>query len=293
MNHVSVRRSAGTAGLAAVTATAIALSPLTIPAVNHSALQHHSMPLVTTQPVQLADTWSQLIGDTANSLRNFSTLTIGAGLPAVSNPIAPIAEQVAINVLTYAGQVVTGQGGQIPGEIADHLTKVAAAVQQFVAAVPLWVQQFINNVPAAWNQALQNFAANPLAGLIEAPAVFLDQEINGIGGVFTLLNVAVGTRNSIALALDPPLPSWLSWLKPVKAPATVSAVTPPKTVSVTSVPKLKATEGVSPQKGGSATTFTVAAAGKPAPTHHTPDGVPKKPDGQPPAPHTLKLGHQR
>lgn len=282
MNHVSVRRSAGTAGLAAATATAIALSPLTIPAVNQSALQHHSVQLVTIEAIQLTDAWSDLIASSTNSLQALVQFS-GVGLPAVSNPIAPIAEQVAINLLTYGGQLLSGQGGLIPGEIQSHVGKVGQVVQQLIAAIPTYVQQVIANQSTAVALAVQAFTANPLTGLIEAPAVFLNQEINGIGGLFTVLQVAVGTRNATALALDPPLPSWLSWLKP----ATVSPKTP---VSVGSTPKTKAVEAVLPKGSGSPAKPVSEATGPQhkGTEHNTSEGASTKPGNHPSTPHTPK-----
>ena len=282
MNHVSVRRSAGTAGLAAMTATVITLSPLTTPAVNQSALQHHSMPLVTTEAIQLTDAWSDLIANSTSSLQALVQFS-GVGLPAVSNPIAPIAEQVAINLLTYGGQLLSGQGGLIPGEIQSHAGKVGQVVQQLITAIPTYVQQVIANQSTAVALAVQAFTANPLTGLIEAPAVFLNQEINGIGGLFTVLQVTVGTRNATALALDPPLPSWLSWLKP----ATESPKTP---VSVGSTPKPKAVEAVLPKGSGSPAKPVSDAAGPrhKGTEHSTSEGASTKPGSHPTTPHTPK-----
>jgi hypothetical protein len=80
---------------------------------------------ISTQAVQLAGLTSfpQALWDLANGADPDHPL------PSPSNPIAPIAEQLVLNLTTYGKQLLAGQGAQIPAEVATHLTNVGKVLQ--------------------------------------------------------------------------------------------------------------------------------------------------------------------
>jgi hypothetical protein len=93
--------------------------------------------------------------------------------------------------------------------------------------------------------------------LSEAPATILDGLLTGgpseagLLGFNGLIGIGLFVRNAIAAAIDPPLPSWLSWL----APAAATPSTTAKTV----------TPSVTPPAAGASTLVT-----SPTPTTNTP-----------------------
>ena len=224
MQHLTAsRQPLVPAAITVMMAGAMVLTPtITTPAVQHLQSASHA---ISSRPVVLTDNWALLfqgIGQDVTAL----LAEANAGLPATSNPIAPIAEQAVINVATYAGQLITGQGGKIPGEVASHLTKVVAAVKagatQFMTLlnqIPPFIQ---GELTSAWQYIT---AHNPLNALLEAPA-FLIATMWAIPAKF--VEISLMTRNAIAKAIDPPLPKWLSWLAPTTkhtAPPLATAAT--------------------------------------------------------------------
>jgi hypothetical protein len=91
---------------------------------------------------------TQAVALTANPLEQiwdvFTGVDTSYPLPAGANPIAPITEQVLRSVATYSGQLLSGQGHLIPGEIAmqvKNLQDALPAVQELlidgIAVIPV------------------------------------------------------------------------------------------------------------------------------------------------------------
>lgn len=242
----NTRRSIrGAATLA--TAGALALMPI---AVAPPGLQTPDIsPIhISAQAIQLTDAWSDLFTETATNVTELVKLFVGAesGVP-LPNPtifLAPVATQLVLNQLIYLGQVFSGQGSQIPGEISAHLTKVVDLFGQVGALLPDLITLQIRTPFVALQQALTSIstASNPLIGLLEAPAVFLNVALNtsfGLLGVEGPIGFPITVRNVLATSIDPPLPGWLSHiLQPGKVPG--AAALTPKTTGT-----LKSTVGAS------------------------------------------------
>ena len=252
------------------TAGALALSPITVapPTVHMLSLS----PAALSQAVQLTDAWSQLATDTANSVVELAAMVVGADpsnpLPNPTIFVAPIVTQLVLNQLTYAGQLFNGQANQIPGEIATHLNKLATIAGEIVTAVPQYISGTLQTPILAIQQAIAAFnaATNPLIGLAEAPAVFLDVMLNsqfGLVGIDGPIGFPIVVRNAIAKAVDPPLPGWLAHiLQPGKAPS-AAALTPKSTVT------LKVATPSHAASSARTASPTTSAAGKTTPTKKT------------------------
>ena len=172
-------------------------------------------------------------------------------LPAGSNPIAPITEQLLRSVATYGGQLLSGQGHLIPGEIAtqmknlqDTLPTIQGLLADDIAVIPaaafsafFLTAMVIGSLPGS---------ASALSGLPEIwlRAVFvppLKWAYNGFA-----------IRNAIATALQPPT----STPEPAAASATPAApATPAQRRSSTP----RATTAT-PQTKGSATATSKRSA---------------------------------
>jgi hypothetical protein len=219
------------------TAGALALSPITVapPTVHMPGL---SSALTSTQAVQLTDAWSELATNTATSVVNLATAFIGANsnipLPSPTIFLAPIATQLVLNQLIYLGQLFSGQGNQIPGEISTHLTNLVTIASEIANALPQLIVGTLQTPIFAIQEAISSIstATNPLIGLLEAPAVFLNIVLNGQFGLLGpdgLIGFPIIVRNAVAKAIDPPLPGWLAHiLQPGKAPS-AAALTPKAT----------------------------------------------------------------
>jgi hypothetical protein len=181
-------------------------------------------PPISTQAVQLA----ALPG----FLQTFWDLASGADpdhpLPSPSNPIAPIAEQLVLNLTTYGHQLLAGQGTQIPAEVTTHLANIGKVLQ----GIPDLVTQTVYNtvgaiqVSAAGGVLFGALAGGGLAsavfgsipGLSEAAAGQFGTVIGAIVGVAVCVTLAVlaapggwvmsalSLRNDIATALASPAP---------------------------------------------------------------------------------------
>jgi len=156
-----------------------------------------STPQVVTQAVAL----------TANPLAQIWDVFTGVDathpLPAGSNPIAPITEQVLRSVATYSGQLLSGQGHLIPGEIAtqvknfqDALPTVQALLIDDIAVIPVsafsaffLTAMVIGSLPASLS-ALPGLAEILLRAVLVPPLKWV---YNGFA-----------IRNAIATALQPP-----------------------------------------------------------------------------------------
>lgn len=260
----------------------MALTPITAPPAVRE-LPAKAAHAISDQAVALTDNWSQLFILTVSDLQGLWDVA-NTGLPATSNPIAPIAEQAVINAATYAGQIVTGQGGKIPGEIVTHLNGVRSAVNasvgQLVTTIAEIGQLVVVQLAATWQYIRTH---NPVQALFEAPASLLYIPV-AMGTALTA--DALLTRNAIAKAIDPPLPKWLSWLSPfasttARAAAPVSASSAsstalPEAKRPMSRPKAAGTTGM-PAAGTSVTGASTAGKSKiAAAVNNSSTGSPKK-----------------
>lgn len=227
-NIVAARHPMLPTGIAVVAVAASCLAPITAlpaPQLRHQPTRHN----ISSQAVALADNWSNFF-DGARIELQLLELSANAGLPAVSNPVAPIAEQALINVATYVGQLVTGQGGKIPGEIAAHIGNLVTGIKS-VAGLTLLAAGAAALAVVTSVGATLNFIQthNPLESLIEAPAYLASLALTVTA---EFIGVTLQVRNGIARAIDPPLPKWLSWL----APSAPTANNTPVPVSTSSTP---------------------------------------------------------
>ena len=233
MEHAA-RRSALTVA-AVTTVGALALSPITA-----TPLDGPVPVRVSTHAVVLTDAWSDLVSHTATSMIQLVTLGIGANnnypLPSPTIPLAPVATQLVLNQLIYIADLFTGNAGQIPAWIGAHLTEVGKIAQLAVAAIPGVVFQQLQVPFYAGQQALTSIGAsgNPITGLFEAPAVFLDFALNnqfGLLGFTGPIGISLIFRNLLAKALYTQPPTIvLPFKKPAGAltskPDAAQAVTP-------------------------------------------------------------------
>ncbi|QEN17365.1 hypothetical protein D3H54_22605 [Mycobacterium sp. ELW1] len=221
--------------IAAVTAGTLALSPVIV--------TPHEAPVpirVSGTSVQLTDAWSQLVNDTIVSAYLLGQLAVGANSTyPLPNPIfvAPVAAQLVINPLIYAVQLLTGQGAQVPTEIIAHINNLANVAKAIGKDVPPAIVKEIQAPLVAAKDAIDSIAAsgNPLLGLLEAPAVFLNGALNsqyGLIGVNGPIALGFIIRNVLATALYTPPPTIVL---PFKKPA--AAVTPKVAATGTAAPK--------------------------------------------------------
>jgi hypothetical protein len=214
------------------TAGALALSPVTVTPDAPSL----SPARVSTQAVQLTDAWSDLATNTVGSVVQLAATFLGANSTfPLPNPIfiAPIAAQLVINPLIYAVQLFTGQGAQIPTEIAEHLSNVANFAGLVFTEIPPIIVQQIQTPFLAAQLAIESIATatNKLIALLEAPALFLDAALNsqyGLIGVNGPIAVPIILRNLLATAIAAPLPTIVLPFKKAAA----AASTPKSTATV-------------------------------------------------------------
>lgn len=232
-------------GIAALTAGTLVLSPVVV--------MPHQTPVpvrISGETVALTDAWSQLVNDTIISTYLLGQLAVGANTNyPLPNPIfiAPIAAQLVINPLTYAVQLLTGQGAKIPDEIIGHINNLAVIGKAIGKDVPPAIVKQIQTPFIAAKDALDSIttSGNPLLALIEAPAVFLNETLNGEYGLISLKGpIAVGfiIRNVLAQGLFTAPPAGLPFKKPAAAGT--------KTVTLT-VPTPSATAGSARSKKSS------------------------------------------
>lgn len=262
MEHAA-RRSALTVATL-TTAGALVLTPVTVtPADEHAPVR------ISAQTVALTDAWSQLFTDTASSVTGLVTMAIGANnnypLPSPTFPLAPVVTQLVLNQFAYAGLLLTGQGGQIPAWIGAHLTEVGKIAQLAVSAVPGVAFEQLRTPFSAAAQTLDFIAnsGNPLAALVQAPAVFLNLALNsqyGLLGFTGPIGLSLIFRNLLATAVYTPLPTVvLPFKKPAAAVTPKSATT--KTVAEKS-PSGTASSGRSKPKPKAANSSRKATAAK-------------------------------
>ncbi|MGB8404324.1 MAG: hypothetical protein WCE30_09695 [Mycobacterium sp.] len=263
----STRRSVAGTGLALALVGAIAVAPITAPSAQRAAPLTAIRPGISTATVQLTDQWSNLfsgLSSVSGELWAIANGKSGTALPVPSNPFAPIAEQVVINIATYAGQLVSGHGGAIPGEVVSHLGKTGQLLWVDGGVIlTAAIQHLVPTITAAVTTTLAYIRQNnPLNALVEAPAVALSYLLQY---PLALIADSLYVRNAIATALDPPLPSWLSWLNPAKK---AIASTKPVTTVAAAKPLAPAasTTPVKPTTGHPAHDATVTAVGSSSPT---------------------------
>jgi hypothetical protein len=247
-------RSRGRIAMAGIALTAA--SVITSAEFATSSLPSAAAPRAVTAQVQLADLWSSLIGQIATETSLILTTAAGGNaaypLPATSNAIAPVAEQVLINLATYAGQLVDGHAAAIPGEVMSHLASAGSVISTDGGALLMYAI----NEPFVQLSSLINQAAayipthDPLTNLVEVP-VYVVAFI--VGPPLLTLEKAIGFRNQLAVAIDPPLPKWLSQLM----------TTMPKSKPAASVLKVKTATAESLHP-----TTAKKSVGSPAPRRH-------------------------
>lgn len=169
---------------------------LTVSTTAPSATASHTPPAphVVTQAVALAANPLEQIWDV------FTGVDTSHPLPAGANPIAPITEQVLRSVATYSGELLSGQGHLIPGEIS-------AQVKTIQDALPVVQELLIDDIgviPAAVFSAffltalviasLPASAATALPGLIDIwlRAVFYPP-LKWVYNGFAIRNLIAGT----------------------------------------------------------------------------------------------------
>jgi hypothetical protein len=261
MEHAARRSIRAVAAL--TTTGALALTPITVapPEVHAPAI---SPVAISTQAVQLTDAWLDLPTDTFASVNQLAKMFLGSDpnfphLPSPTIALAPIATQLVLNQLIYLGQVFRGQGSQIPTEIADHFAAVRKQIANLAVDVPSIITQQLKTPFLAAQLAVDSIStsSNVLIGLIEAPAVFLDDVINntyGLLGSYGPIGFPIIVRNLLAQAIDPPLPGWLSHiLQPAKVPT--AAATP-----VTLKPAATSSKAASARSGSKAPASSRKAA---------------------------------
>lgn len=217
------------------TVGALALAPLAVapPQLHAPAV---TTARISTQAVQLTDAWSDLVEHTFANAVELGGLVVGANSTfPLPNPIfiAPVIAQLLINPVIYAVQLFTGQGAQIPAEIANHLSKLSTFATLVVQEIPPVIVKQIQTPFNALQLTIDTIAGatNKLAALLEAPAVFLDSALNsqyGLIGVNGPIAVPIILRNLLASAISTPLPTITL---PFKKPA--AAVTPKRTAAAT------------------------------------------------------------
>lgn len=137
MEHAARRPIIALAAL--TTAGALGLAPVVVtPPDLHAPTITQSQ--ISARELQLTDAWSDLFAATGANVTELVKLFVGAesGVP-LPNPtifLAPIATQIVLNQLIYVGQLFSGQGGQIPGEIQTHLTNVGKVMGEVIPACP-------------------------------------------------------------------------------------------------------------------------------------------------------------
>ena len=135
MEHATHRPMLALATL--TTVGALALSPITV-APTDAHMPSFPPALISTDAVQLTNAWTDLVTVTSASLTQLRGMFLGTDtsypLPNPTLPLAPVATQLVLNQLIYVAQLFTGQAGQIPGEIGDHLNKAGLVFYQIAVA---------------------------------------------------------------------------------------------------------------------------------------------------------------
>ncbi|WP_235435846.1 hypothetical protein [Mycobacterium sp. EPa45] len=188
------------------TAGALALSPVI--ATPHEMAVAPSR--ISAEAVQLTDAWSDLANNTVANVIQLAATAFGVNnnvpLPSPTIPLAPVVTQLVLNQLIYAAQLFTGQGASIPAEISAHLTGVISVGSTVVNALPPIIAAQLQLPIAAVQSAINTFtgSANPLVGVFEAPAAFLDVILNnevGLLGIYGPIGLPIVVRNLLTQAL--------------------------------------------------------------------------------------------
>ncbi|MCV7348485.1 hypothetical protein [Mycolicibacterium rhodesiae] len=267
----SLRAVATLTTVGALALTPIALAPFELHSPGVSALP------VSSQAVQLTDAWSDLLTNTVSNTVQlaglFLGLNSGSTLPNPTIPLAPVATQLVLNQLIYAVQLFTGNGADIPVEIATHLDKLGNLAQALGNDLPGIVGDQLRTPIKALELAVDSLttSGNVLLALLEAPAVFLDVALNsqyGLLGLAGPIAVPIIVRNFVATALETPLPTiTLPFKKPAAAatpkPVAAAAVSDKADTASSARSKSK-----SPSAGSKRKATPAKAAAKPAGVGH-------------------------
>jgi hypothetical protein len=213
---------------ALTTAGALALAPISIA----PAAPDISAARISTQEVQLTDAWFDLLNETLISAYLLGQLAVGTNSTyPLPNPIfiAPVLTQLlVVNPLTYAVQLLTGEGAQVPTEIIAHLNNVVNFGKAVAKDVPPAIVKQIQTPFVAVQDTIDfvSAATNKLIALLEAPAVFLNSALNsqyGLIGVNGPIALGFIIRNVLAQALFTAPPSVLPFKKAAAATKTVAS----------------------------------------------------------------------
>ncbi|BBX06357.1 hypothetical protein [Mycolicibacterium aichiense] len=213
------------------TVGALALTPVAVAPVELHSPGVPALP-VSSQVVRLTDAWSDLLTNTVSNTVQlaglFLGLNSGSTLPNPTIPLAPVATQLVLNQLIYTVQLFTGNGADIPGEIATHLDKLGNVAQALANDLPGIVVDQLRTPIKAFELTVDSVttSGNVLLALLEAPAVFLDVALNsqyGLLGLAGPIAVPIIVRNLVATALETPLPTIVL---PFKKPAAAVAPKP-------------------------------------------------------------------
>ncbi|APE16320.1 hypothetical protein [Mycolicibacterium pallens] len=262
-----VRTAAALTTIGALALTPIALAPPALHAPGVTATR------ISTQAVHLTDAWSDLLNGTVASVVELGGLFVGANSTfPLPNPIfiAPVIAQLVLNPLIYGVQLITGQGGAIPGEIAQHLSNVASFASLLVSEIPPVIVKQIQTPFVAARDAIEFVAnaSNKLTALIEAPALFLNAALNsqyGLIGVNGPIAVPIILRNLLASAISTPLPTiTLPFKKPAATvtPKLTAAVSDPADTASSARSKTKAPSANSKRKATTAKSGTKPAGAR-------------------------------
>jgi len=223
------------------TAGALAMAPITV-APNDIHAPSLSPARVSTQAVQLTDAWSDLAVNTVVNVLSLAGTFLGTDsnfpLPNPTIPLAPIATQLVLNQLVYIGQLLTGQGGQIPNEIITHLGNIQQVGVGLSNDLPGLIVDQLETPFKAFQVTADYISSsnNLLLALIEAPAVFLDGVLNsqyGILGFNGPIALPIVIRNVLAKAIETPIPDVVL---PFKKPAAASTSEPAVATTATTAP---------------------------------------------------------
>ena len=189
------------AGIVALTAVTSAVQPPSFPNTPAPSISHQAVELAAL-PEPLQSLWNLVSGNDPDN-----------PLPSPSNPIAPVAEQVVLNLATYGRQLVTGQGGKIPGEIAAHLTNVGRVLSN----IPTYVSNVVTATAAGWGVGgligflaggwVASVVGSQLGGLSDSP---LGPVVSAIAAVGQPWRAPPSARPS---ASSPHRPSVLWWAR--------------------------------------------------------------------------------
>lgn len=219
------------AGVITLTATT------TLPAQAH--LPGLQAPRVSTQAVRL----------TASPLEDIWNIATGQDpaypLPAGTNPVAPIAEQAIRSVVTYGGQLLTGKGNLIPGEVSTQAARLRTAfttannlIAEDIAIVPVVMVSLVFNTALGIAGLMSGADTLPFLATVWTNAAILPP-LKWTYNAFAI-------RNTIAVALQVPSeqPAPAMSVQTISPEPATARVEPKPTGTATSLRTRGTTRGV-------------------------------------------------